>query len=137
MLGFVAGQGNTTTVQHYTFPDEKPLPGIGYYRLRQTDFDGKGTFSKIVRVNRPNAAMLQVFPNPVTVGEVTLFLPEDMEEETTTQLFNQNGQLLRSVALHAGSNRVNLQDLPAGIYTLQVLRQGRFIETKKLTVGGE
>ncbi len=50
-LGFVAGAGTTQEEQRYAFTDDGPLPGINYYRLRQTDFDGSSEYSPILVAN--------------------------------------------------------------------------------------
>ncbi len=121
-IGFTEGKGTSTEAQHYSFSDEKPLPGENYYRLRQTDFDGATEYSKIVRVdvkNSGNAPGLNVFPNPVTGGELTLFRAGDSEEAIPVQLFNSVGQLLRSESIISGNNVFNISDLPEGIYTIQ------------------
>ena len=47
-LGFVKGNNTAST---YIFEDKDPL-SISYYRLRQVDFDGKETLSKVVSVNQ-------------------------------------------------------------------------------------
>jgi len=41
VLGFVNGAGNSSTPKSYTFNDIHPLDGLAYYRLKQTDFDGR------------------------------------------------------------------------------------------------
>lgn len=41
VLGFVQGAGNSSIPLDYGFTDFRPLDGLGYYRLKQTDFDGK------------------------------------------------------------------------------------------------
>ena len=38
-IGYVQGAGNSTSTINYVFKDRDPLNGIGYYRLKQTDFD--------------------------------------------------------------------------------------------------
>jgi hypothetical protein len=62
------GAGNSTTMLHYYSVDKKPLHGISYYRLMQTDFDGTNTFSQIVPVNNSSSYNEDViiYPNPVT-----------------------------------------------------------------------
>lgn len=45
-LATIRGAGNSTQNLMYTFYDEKPLGGWNYYRLRQTDYDGKSTVSQ-------------------------------------------------------------------------------------------
>ena len=41
VLGFVPGAGNSSVPISYSFSDMRPLDGLAYYRLKQTDFDGK------------------------------------------------------------------------------------------------
>lgn len=41
VLGFVVGSGTTSRPVSYSFTDTQPLAGIGYYRMKQTDFDGQ------------------------------------------------------------------------------------------------
>src|SRR5204863_239315 len=40
-LGRITGAGNNNNYQDYYFEDISPLRGINYYRLSQTDFDGR------------------------------------------------------------------------------------------------
>jgi hypothetical protein len=72
VVGTVPGAGTSNRVRHYTFTDEQPRPGISYYRLRQTDFDGKFEDAQVLAVtcSGPEADVL-VYPNPAT-DEVTL-----------------------------------------------------------------
>jgi hypothetical protein len=67
-VGQVKGAGNSNTGLAYSFVDDHPLSGISYYRLRQTDFDGKFSFSGIVAValgdgDNPG---FTIFPNPAS-----------------------------------------------------------------------
>jgi hypothetical protein len=41
VLGFVPGAGNSSVPLSYSFSDLRPLDGLAYYRLKQTDFDGQ------------------------------------------------------------------------------------------------
>ena len=41
----VKGAGNSNQVINYSAIDEKPIDGIAYYRLKQTDYDGKFEYS--------------------------------------------------------------------------------------------
>jgi len=51
-IGFVEGEGTTTSTTRYEFVDENPLTGISYYRLKQVDFDDKFEYSDKVSVER-------------------------------------------------------------------------------------
>jgi hypothetical protein len=50
----VDGAGNSNVVRNYRDYDLKPKPGINYYRLKQTDFNGDFSYSDIVPVNFSN-----------------------------------------------------------------------------------
>jgi hypothetical protein len=41
VLGFVDGAGDSSVPIDYSYSDLNPLDGLAYYRLKQTDFDGK------------------------------------------------------------------------------------------------
>jgi len=61
----ISGAGNSTAVNHYQTIDNNPLPGISYYRLKQTDFDGTFEFSPIQSVGEDRLAyQLEISPNP-------------------------------------------------------------------------
>ncbi len=63
----VNGAGNTSIMQTYSAIDANPLAGLSYYRLKQTDFDGTFTYSKLEAVNVFKAEMdatMTVYPNP-------------------------------------------------------------------------
>ncbi len=121
-IGFVAGKGTTTEAQNYSFLDEKPLTGRDYYQLRQINFDGKEEMSKVVIIELKNAGTVRVFPNPVSNGELTVFLSENTEEEIAVQLFSPMGQVVRSMIISSGTNLLYIKDLPTGVYTLQMVR---------------
>lgn len=77
----VNGAGNSSFTIDYNHLDEDPLSGLSYYRLKQTDFDGKFSYSDIV---------------PVFRGERNRFEILNVSAETTddiriTWLFPYNG----------------------------------------------
>jgi hypothetical protein len=43
----VIGVGSSSTTITYNIMDHSPLQGVSYCRLKQTDFDGTYTYSKI------------------------------------------------------------------------------------------
>jgi hypothetical protein len=51
ILGFVPGAGNSSVPLSYSFSDLRPLDGLAYYRLKQTDFDGKHKYYGPVAAN--------------------------------------------------------------------------------------
>lgn len=65
-IGEIDGAGNSNTIQKYSFTDSNPFEGNSYYRLVQTDFDKRETYSKIIPVNNDSEkkATVQIMPNP-------------------------------------------------------------------------
>lgn len=67
-IATVKGAGNSSVRRSYSATDSHPPQGAGYYRLRQTDFNGEYTFSQIVAINYENdqngGCVLKVYPNP-------------------------------------------------------------------------
>jgi hypothetical protein len=65
-IGFVAGAGDSQEALIYHATDMKPLRGTSYYRLKQTDYDGKYSYSDLVRIenNQSGQYIFQVYPNP-------------------------------------------------------------------------
>jgi hypothetical protein len=130
-IGERQAAGTTTTEQHYDFLHENPAAGVvNYYRLRQMDFDGKEEFSEVVAIDllalgALTGLGLRAYPNPVSGGELTIVLPENLEGETPVHLFDAAGRLLRSAVLGGGANVLDVRGLAAGGYWL---RAGRFFE---------
>ncbi|PLX01219.1 MAG: hypothetical protein C0594_13795, partial [Marinilabiliales bacterium] len=50
VLGTVAGAGYSNSSITYTYTDNNPYKNISYYRLRQTDYDGKSTLSSTIKI---------------------------------------------------------------------------------------
>ena len=65
-IAVVAGHGNTNHIVDYSYTDEKPFPGVSYYRLKQTDFNGESELFRILSVNmnnEHNQIISSVYPN--------------------------------------------------------------------------
>lgn len=60
----VEAAGNSNAVRVYTADDYEPFKGISYYRLKQTDNDGKYVFSDLVAVKFGSEPEISVYPNP-------------------------------------------------------------------------
>ena len=119
-LGFVPGNGNTSTVSSYSYIDTDPLQGISYYRLRQVDYNGNSDFSPIVPVRiGVGASVISLYPNPVR-DKAWLMLQSEETCIAALEIFDATGKLAlsQSLELVKGSNglQLDLGHLPAGIY---------------------
>jgi hypothetical protein len=88
-IAHVNGKGNSTTVNYYSYLDQRPSKnGTYYYRLRQVDFDGKNTLTNIVAVSFRDGKLLTLLG----------IIPNPYQDRTTVQFYTgANGQLSRRV----------------------------------------
>lgn len=121
-IGRVPGAGNSSTIQEYTFTDEKPLQGINYYRLKQVDFDGQFSYSPVATVQfGETAARLRIAPSPAS-DEVTVRFEAPIAEPITWAVYDQSSRLLLSGSEDAETDSFgfNVSTLVDGFYVLQV-----------------
>ena len=70
----VDGAGTSSRILNYNTIDYSPYSGVSYYRLKQTDLDGKASYSKVISVDmgQSGALSFNLYPNPSPGGELTL-----------------------------------------------------------------
>jgi hypothetical protein len=90
---------------------------MNYYRIVETDLDGKTSYSviKSVRIDKTVSA-IQLLSNPVLNG--TLLLQNNTGKLQDIALYNQAGQLLWKKQIATGLQRISLANQPKGIYFL-------------------
>ena len=83
----VKGHGNSSTIQSYESIDITPVNGRSYYRLKQADFDGSLTYSRVrsVVVTLENTDV-SFFPNPNTGRTFFMRSPEPLESSSTIEI---------------------------------------------------
>ena len=99
-LGQVAGAGTSSQSHAYQFIDQqlaRYAAALVYYRLRQVDADGTGTYSPVRTVAVPFEAglLVQAYPNPsAPAGEVSLSIRTDQSGPATLWLTDALGRLV-------------------------------------------
>ncbi len=142
-IGYVAGNGTSTSPRDYSFVDGNVSTGKAYYRLHQIDLDGTGSYSKIVEVDlsTPNEFSLsQNYPNPFNPSTSIKFALK-VDSKVSLKVFNPLGQevmTLISESRAAGNHEVsfNASGLNSGIYFYTIEAAGndgsKFTSTKKM-----
>lgn len=105
-IGSVDGAGNSNELINYSYLDRSPGSGTNYYRLKQTDFDGKFSYSKIVVVDFEPIIIpeINVYPNP-NQGSFNIRLRGFNEnQEVVLELFSANGDKLGHQVVKIGDN---------------------------------
>ena len=119
--------GNSTAAINYAFDDAKPFSGANYYRLKQTDKDGKINYSNIVYlkgVTVSDFTLSALYPNPTTdVLKAAIQAPT--AESITFVITDMMGKTIsRQVSnVTSGDNTVNINvaNLPSGSYLLKAI----------------
>jgi hypothetical protein len=148
--GFISGKGTSSETNNYSFTDRVSGNGKASYRLKQTDYSGKVSYSKVVEVsyNGPSTYSLsQNYPNPFNPSTTIKFaLPFDSNVKLT--VYNITGQVVRVLTngvLSAGTHNVQFNfnesgaNISSGIYfyTLEASsleNNGTFRETRKMVL---
>ncbi len=118
-IGWVDGAGTTTERQVYFFLDGNPVAGSNYYRLRQIDFDGAISLSKIISQNFATQSdqTVSIYPNPVR-DKLVVNISENKEIQDI-EIFNQFGQKIGNY--YWDGNSLNVSTLEKGMYFLMLI----------------
>ena len=118
-VGIVPGAGNSSSLLHYSLVDEAPLPGIAYYRLKQTDMDGTFAHSDMVPAQcaKGNTINALLYPNP-TLEDITLEIPGGKDPLSYT-VYNAMGAQVGSGAV-TGRAVLHAAELANGIYVIRL-----------------
>ena len=138
-VGFIEGKGNSTETQNYIFKDANLNSGTYQYRLRQMDFDGTSSFSKVLEVNVIIApkefSLAQNYPNPFN-PETSIQFEVPKTSMVNITIYNTLGEkvkVLLNEQMEQGvyTRNFNGLNLPSGIYIYR-LTADNIIFTKKM-----
>ncbi|MBL0356922.1 MAG: T9SS type A sorting domain-containing protein [Chitinophagaceae bacterium] len=119
---------NNNSSNTYQWTDVQPQVGLNYFRIKSMDNDGRWKYSNVAKVFfGKEASAITVFPNPVSEGKINVFFTEQQPGDYTARLFNNTGQLMKSVKLQQiGSNGNAVINLDNGIihgnYILEIIK---------------
>ena len=116
-IGQVKGNGTTSAPHDYTFTDQSPLSGLGgvnYYRLRQTDFDGKETVSPVVAVLFGKNGL--VVKNTLAHDAVTVIVGD--ASPVAVSIFNMAGQQIYATKIQ-GTQQIDVSAWVSGLYVIR------------------
>jgi hypothetical protein len=123
-IGKINGAGNSNLKKKYSLADSHPLSSEHtYYKLKQTDFDGKMSFSQVVVVSIENEDEFKVFPNPS--NDILNLIYDGKKENSSYQIFNTMGKEITTLSNtevnFKNKNRIeiNIKPLKNGLYFLK------------------
>lgn len=144
-IGYVDGNGNSTTVKNYSFEDRNLTTGKYNYRLKQIDNNGNYEYhalSKVVEVGIPTKFDLsQNYPNPFNpVTKIDFALP--LDAKVSIKIYDMTGREVKTIVNEqrtAGYYTVqfNGSDLSSGVYFYRIMTKSSgadYIMTKKMVL---
>ncbi|HRI78229.1 MAG TPA: T9SS type A sorting domain-containing protein [Cyclobacteriaceae bacterium] len=131
----VKGAGTSTISKSYSTYDFKPSPGKWYYRLKQTDYDGHFTYSKLVAVEIADGLTWAVYPNPSDGASLNIdFNQGDLGKNTFVKLQDVGGKEIFQFTtgeLTATELKLNMpQNLAPGIYIISIAVDQQIVRQK-------
>jgi hypothetical protein len=121
-IGAVAGNGTTTEAHYYNYTDQKPLKGVGYYRLMQLDINGTASFTSVLSVNTNKVDRLAVYPNPAQHKFSVMSGSKAIDQLVITDVIGQSFEVVYTQT-ESGWD-VDCSGLAPGIYTLSLVSDG-------------
>lgn len=116
----VEGTGTSTELNSYEEYDNNYYVGLSYYRLMQTDFDGKEMYSetKAITMEKMVCSMFVVYPNP---SSHQFTIEGDCLSEYSITLYDSNQKRVQANFQRNGATAIlDVQNLSKGIYFLRV-----------------
>lgn len=133
----LAGAGTTSVLHSYEAHDVQAVAGTVYYRLKQTDFDGTTSFSKVVAVALEATTgpdpIFTVYPNPCS-GSCTVALGNS-SESLEVAVYDLSGQQVQASIVTTQSDLATSyqlttpQDLSPGTYLVRAESAGNLYAT--------
>jgi hypothetical protein len=135
MIGQIASKNsNSKVLLNYSFVDSETLSGMSYYRLKQTDFDGKSKYSKVVSIktyNPERELTVSVFPNP-SISKVNIDFTGNKGDIESIKLINVYGETIYESPFYQAE--LCFENLNSGMYILQVILNSKKTIEKRFLV---
>lgn len=139
-IGWVDGNGTTNEQHSYLYNDHTVQPNVEYYyRLRQTDFDGKTELTEIVSGEIISGSAITVAalqPNPASASvRITISTTEPAPASITFYDILGKEIISNAYQLEYGTNtyQINTEALAAATYSV-LIKAGEKTFSKKLVI---
>lgn len=120
------GAGTSRNLNEYVLYDEKPLPGVSYYRIKQVDFNGDFSYSQLAVVEREPE--LDTWFDAYLLDESSLFIILDDEpEELIAEIIDISGRIVirQEFREDAKQHLLNISTLQKGLYFIRMSGNAR------------
>jgi hypothetical protein len=133
-----ANNGNSNSNLIYNYEHLSPSLGHNYYRLFQTDIDGKtNQLDKVIDIVwNIDGSQVSLYPNPVLdMLQIEIYLIKTAN--TSIKIMDVSGRMVKQIqfASKAGLNqsKINMSDLANGVYSVQIFQNNDLIQVSRVT----
>jgi hypothetical protein len=117
-IGSLPAAGNSNSTSHYNYVHTNPAKGLNYYRIKQTDTDGRYSYSPVRMLSFTKALEpFTILGNPVTNDVLTL----QVNMATSLGFYTADGKLLWQEQVNAGTKIINVSSYAKGTYLLKTI----------------
>lgn len=129
-VGLIKGNGTSTIVHHYEFLDTHQYQSQSVlYRLKQVDFNGDSTLSKVISCTQKNLFFTSTYTILHTKTSINIQQHGDDSQPFMIQLFSAQGQPILSQKVSL-VQQWSLNNLPKGMLFLHLYDENQVIKKK-------
>ena len=130
---YLDGAGNSSQINTYKSIDQNPVSGVSYYRLKQTDYNGEFSYSKIEMVNlvQSDFEILNSYHNN---NQLEIILSSSKDSPLSLELYNIEGKKIFSLndELNYDVKKISIPTsaFNKGVYIIKVSDGNKVISKK-------
>jgi hypothetical protein len=137
----IHGAGTSTVAHNYSYNDADEISTVVYYRLKQTDFNGEFSYSKIVSIIPYEKGIeYSVYQNPTSNKEINVLIKTDKAETVVVSLFTPSGLKIGSETISMDANQKVIYNVGSGYsllpgpYYVTIFAENNYVSTINVIV---
>jgi len=116
-IASVAAKGNGSNVNNYSYTDRNVASKVIYYRIKQTDLNGKSAYTTIKSIKAETTAEIKVAS---IQSKLVLQFPQQIQNGVTVRLISLGGQVVSEQKITQPIGQVVLNTNVRGNYVVSV-----------------
>ncbi len=120
VIGEMKAVGNSNEEINYRFIDSNPSEKTHYYRLKQVDFNGSVSYSKVISVNS-DFEKLQIIPNPFQNSIVAMI--SGIKNDSLVTILDNSGRIMDGYNIIFDTDKITIffdETFLSGAYFLKI-----------------
>lgn len=131
-IGEINGAGTSNSINHYQFIDKNPMNGIQYYRLKQEDYSGSGSYSPMVTLDFNNGKKQTTVWVDQTLRQLHIATDGLEQNIQSIKIFNSDGKLIN--LLNEENSVIDLPNANNQMYIIRLDYEDGHIQQSRIQV---